>query len=166
MNRTHARDLLAGFVEIMGGEAQRTFTDEGGKPLPPLGGVAVSPDGQWLAASGERGTLALFERVSGRLVQKLVGHDPNAGTQNGSVWDILFHPAQPWLFSAGADGQIIWWQLPQDGEEAVILERWAVDAAPWALALTPDGQTLASGHTDGGIRLWAVERLKHPHPNP
>ncbi|MEZ5534613.1 MAG: hypothetical protein R3F02_03215 [Thiolinea sp.] len=166
-NRTHARDLLAGFVEIMGGQAERTLTDEGGKPLPQLtGNVAVSPDGQWLAASGERGTIALFERASGRLVQKLVGHNAIGRSSETSVYDIVFHPEQPWLFSAGADGQIIWWQLPQDGNEAVVLEQWAVDAAPWALALTPDGQTLASGHTDGGIRLWAVEGLKHPHPNP
>ena len=158
VERRHARDLLAGFVGIMGGEAERTFTDLEGKPLPQLSGnVAVSQDGQWLAASGERGAIALFERASGRLVQKLVGHDPDVGSQ-GSVFDIVFHPEQPWLFSAGADGQIIWWQLPQDGEDAEVLEQWSVDAGEAsALALTPDGEVLASGHDDGGIRLWGLK---------
>ena len=74
--RRHARDLLAGYTAIMGGAAQATLQD-GDKPLPPLtGDVAISPDGHWLAASGERGTVALFERASGKLVQKLEGHDP------------------------------------------------------------------------------------------
>ncbi|EIJ36593.1 hypothetical protein [Thiothrix nivea] len=159
--RTHARDLLAGYVDIMGGSAERTFTDADDKPLPQLtGNVAISPDGKWLAASGERGTIALFERASGKLVQKLEGHDPKAGSnRQGTVWDIVFHPKQPWLFSAGDDGQIIQWQLPQAGAEARVLDQWKVDAgAPvWALALSPDGRVLASGYTDGKIRLWDVK---------
>lgn len=141
-SRTHARDLLAGFTNIMGGEAQMTFTDSDGQPLPPLiGEVAIGPDGRWLAASGERGAIALFERASGRLVQKLKGHDENAN-QFGIVWDIVFHPERPWLFSAGDDNQIIWWQLPQNGQETQILQQWTVETALRALAIDPEGKTL------------------------
>ena len=167
--RRHARDLLAGFVEIMAGEAQRTFTDEGGKPLPALtGNVAISPDGQWLAASGERGTIALFERESGRLVQKLVGHNSVGEPSTGetTVRDIVFHPEQPWLFSAGDDGKILWWHLPQAGKEAVLLNGWSVDAgAVKSLALTPNGKVLASGHDDGGIRLWLINQPVTSEPS-
>ncbi|MEZ5477738.1 MAG: hypothetical protein R3E95_09725 [Thiolinea sp.] len=145
--RRHARDLLAGYVDIMGGSAARTFTDADGQPLPQLNGnVAISPDGQWLAASGERGTIALFERASGKLVQKLVGHEPNAGSNFGAVFDIVFHPKQPWLFSAGADKQIIQWQLPQAGTEARVLDQWKVDAGAAFMA--------DAGWQGAGQRAW------------
>ncbi|MDD5394662.1 MAG: hypothetical protein PHE17_16730 [Thiothrix sp.] len=159
--RRHARDLLAGYTAIMGGAAQATLQD-GDKPLPPLtGDVAISPDGHWLAASGERGTVALFERASGKLVQKLEGHDPAAD----DVWDIVFHPTQPWLFSGGKDGQIIRWALPQAGQAAKVLQQWQVEGTKvYVLALTPDGKVLASGHDDGKIRLWESGEEKDTSP--
>ncbi|UJS23068.1 NACHT and WD repeat domain-containing protein [Thiothrix winogradskyi] len=151
--RRHARDLLAGYTAIMGGAAQATLQD-GDKPLPPLtGDVAISPDGHWLAASGERGTVALFERASSKLMQKLEGHDPTAGS-TGDARDIVFHPNGQWLFSGGDDGQIIRWALPQAGQAAKVLQQWQTDSKVRALALTPDGKVLASGHDDGKIRLW------------
>ena len=165
-SRVHARDLLAGFADIMGGEAQATFTDANGQRLPPLvGGAAISPDGRWLAAAGERGTIALFERATGKLVQKLKGHDEAAGSQQGSVRSIVFHPEQPWLFSAGDDGRIILWSLPQAGQDAQILQQWIVDASAGALAVEPDGKVLASGHVDGMIRLWQLDLLQPPFVN-
>ena len=162
-SRRHARDLLAGFVNIMGGEAQATLTDSDGKPLPALAGnVAISPDGLWLAASGESSTIALFERATGQLKQKLEGHDATAGS-NGTIWDIVFHPTKPWLFSAGADGQIIHWLLPSEEQPARVLRQWHVNAGEAnALALHPDGTILASGHNDGNIRLWAIDAAELP----
>jgi WD40 repeat protein len=152
--RRHARDLLSGFTAIMGGAAEHTYEGAGAALT---GDVAISPGGHWLAASGERGTIALFERGSGRLVQKLEGHDGTAG-DNGTVWDIVFHPTQPWLFSGGADGQIIRWALPQSGQAARVLQQWEVDDTKvYALALHKDGKVLVSGHGDGKIRVWDIE---------
>lgn len=156
--RVHARQLLAGYVDIMGGEAQATLTDVDGKPLPPLlGGVAISPDGHWLAAAGERGTIALFERATGKLVQKLKGHDNTSLELISDVNSIVFHPTQPWLFSTGEDKQIIVWSLPIADQEAQIKQQWIVDSSGWSLAIDPKGQVLASGHVDGSICLWQLD---------
>ena len=43
------------------------------------------------------------------------------------MWDIVFHPTQPWLFSGGEDGQIIRWALPQAGQAAKVLQQWQVE---------------------------------------
>lgn len=157
--RRHARDLLAGYLNILGGEAEFNYTDADGKPLPALAGnVAISPDGVWLAAGGERGTVALFERASGQLVQKLEGHEKTSG-QAGVVVDIVFHPKQPWLISGGEDGRIMLWRLPQPGQPAEMLRQWSIGSSVNALALHPDGKLLASGHADGRIRLWQIDAI-------
>jgi hypothetical protein len=68
--RRHARNLLAGYVELMGGSAEREYVGAGAALS---GGVAVSPDGKLLAAAGERATLVLFDAASGKLLRRLGG---------------------------------------------------------------------------------------------
>ena len=147
-SRLHARNLLAGYAQIMGGQAEQIYT-EAGSAL--LGGAKLSPDGKLLAAAGERGTLVLFDAKSGKLVQRLQGHDPKAG-DFGAVYSVVFDPQNRWLFSGGEDGLIIRWSLPK-GEK---LDEWQAPAGVHSLAFSPDGKTLASGHraTSKQIMLW------------
>ena len=140
-----ARDLLARYTEILGGGPEKTYDGPGS----PLFQVAMSPDGQWLAACGERGTLVLFDVESGELAQRLNGHDPD---QN--VNDVVFHPEGRWLASAGNDRQIILWTLPAEGKPPVILRQWSAPDRVRAMALSPDGTLLASGGDDDNITLW------------
>jgi WD40 repeat protein len=149
-SRQHARNLLAGFTQIMGGQAEQVYTGAGAGLS---GGAKLSPDGKLLAAAGERGTLVLFDAASGKLVQRLQGHDPNAGGL-GDVKSVVFDPQGRWLFSGGDDGRIIRWSLPK-GEK---LDEWQAPAEVRSLALSPDGTTLASGlrGTSNQIILWNV----------
>ena len=48
--RRHARNLLAGSVETMGGQTEQVYVGAGAALS---GGVTVSPDGKLLAAAGE-----------------------------------------------------------------------------------------------------------------
>jgi WD40 repeat protein len=146
--RRHARNLLAGFVETMGGKAKQAYVGAGAALV---GGVTVSPDGKLLAAAGERGTLVLFDADSGKQFKRLEGHDAKAG-ELGAVHSMAFDPLGRWLFSGGEDGRIIRWSLPA-GEK---LGEWKAPDAVIALALSPDGKTLASGSPDGQIILWDV----------
>lgn len=146
--RRHARNLLAGYVGVLGCEAEQVYEGAGAALL----NVAVSPDGRLLAAAGERGTLVLFEADSGRLLRRLEGHDPRAG-QAGAVYAVLFSADGGLLYSAGEDGRILRWALPE-GER--VGEPWQAPGEVWTLALSPDGTTLASGGSDDAITLWST----------
>ncbi len=147
----HARNLLAGFTEIMGGEPKQVYEGAGA----PLFAVVVSPDGRLLAASGEKGTLVVFNVESGQLIKRLEGHDKNAG-QFGAVYAVAFHPQGKWLASAGEDKRIIFWSVPA-GEK---LREWEAPNKVLALAVSPDGTQLASGGEDKAVTLWDAETGK------
>lgn len=154
-DRRHTRNLLAGYVDIMGGRADRVYEGAGAQLS---GGVAVSPDGHWLAAAGERGTLVLFDAGSGDLVRRLEGHDPRASS-TGDCRSAVFDPEGRFLYSGGDDGRIIRWSVPDGGK----LAEWEAPDQVWALATSPDGRVLASGGTDDAITLWSSatgERLR------
>ncbi|MDM8567785.1 AAA-like domain-containing protein [Candidatus Halobeggiatoa sp. HSG11] len=146
--RLHARNLLAGFGEIMGGAANLVYQGAGAA----LQSVAVSPDGKLLAAAGENGTLVLFDVESGELVKRLEGHDKSAGL-SGIVMAVVFHFQGKWLASSGEDKRIILWSLPE-GEK---LLEWQAPDKVAALAISPDNTLLASSGDDNDITLWTVE---------
>ncbi len=147
-SRRQARDLLARFSDIMGGDARQVYEGAG----VPLSAVPVSPDGRWLAAAGEEGTLVLFDVESGVLRQRLEGHD-----QSVHVWDVVFQPQGAWLASAGPDKRIMRWSLPAGDTPARQLQAWDSPAKVGSLAVSPDGTLLASGDDDGVISLWQAE---------
>jgi WD40 repeat protein/energy-coupling factor transporter ATP-binding protein EcfA2 len=150
--RRHARNLLAGYVAILGGQADKVYEGAGAKLID----LALSPDGRIIAAAGERGTLVLFDAESGKELRRLVGHDPKAGA-NGTIKAVLFSPDGGLLYSAGQDGRILCWSMPE-GER--VGEPWQAPAEVWKFALSSDGATMASGGKDDVITLWSTADSK------
>ncbi|MCP4699804.1 MAG: hypothetical protein GY862_23580, partial [Gammaproteobacteria bacterium] len=151
--RRHARNFLAGFSRIMGSAAEQVYQGAGAALLV----VAASPDGLLLAAAGERGMLLLLEAKSGRLLQRLQGHNASAGN-TGAVRAVVFHPQGVWLAGAGDDRRIILWSLPEGKQ----IKAWEAPAIVNALAITPDSAYLASGGDDNDISLWDVAVYARP----
>ena len=147
--RRHARDLLKGLIEIISGEAQITLSDVDDKPLPALiGGVEISPDGRWLAAAGERGTIALFERATGKLVQKLTGREERID-KTVSVWSIVFG-----LFKRATGKQMQ--KFVEHDENAGINESVS------SIVFHPTQPWLFSTGDDSKIIVWALPQTDQP----
>ncbi|KIZ07232.1 block of proliferation 1 [Monoraphidium neglectum] len=81
----------------------------------PLRGVAFHPSYPLFASAADDGTTHVFHgRVYADLltnplivpVKVLRGH---AVTDHAGVLDVAFHPTQPWVFTAGGDGEALLW---------------------------------------------------------
>ncbi len=144
----HARNLLDSFTGLKGGQAEKVYTGAGY----PLLTLAVSPDGQLIAAAGEHGTLVIFDVQTGKLLQRLDSYS----TEN--IWSIVFTPTGEQLISAGDDKKISVWQRQENRFN--LQKSWLAPDKVTAIAISPDGHNLASGGYDNNITLWDLANGK------
>jgi WD40 repeat protein/predicted ATPase/DNA-binding SARP family transcriptional activator len=108
-------------------------------------GVAISPDGQRLAAAGDGGAIRLFRLPNGEPHALLTGH-------TNTITSIAFSPDGAYLASTGDDGLILLW-THQDGR----LHRQLDEYQPMStVAFSPDGRLLAGASRNGAVLLWQV----------
>ncbi|MBD1803884.1 CHAT domain-containing protein [Microcoleus sp. FACHB-SPT15] len=122
--------------------------------------IAFSPDGQTLASGHIDTTIRLWHLGSGKVRRTLRGH-------GWDVRSVAFSPDGQFLVSGGIDGAIkIWnWRTgellhtlnrPSPSDLIGSLVSWFDSSigSLWSVAISPDGQTLASGGSDQPIMLW------------
>jgi WD40 repeat protein len=113
--------------------------------------LCFSPDGQSLATAGEDRVIRIWETVTGKLRQELVGH-------TNQVLALAFHPGGTRLASSGREHDVRLWDLTGGSDVASL--RGHGDYV-FSLAFSPDGNTLVSGSGDTTVRLWELNRLAH-----
>lgn len=129
--------------------------------------LALSPDGQQIAAGCADGRLFLWNR-EGKLLSEVAAHKK-------PLTAVIFHPTQPLLLTTGADGQVKGWKRPllskkppekdapveKDGEALQVefsAHRGAVVAAQLNSAT---GELLTVGD-DRHVRLWDLKTTDRP----
>lgn len=140
---TIACGTLSNGVMIVDGKTGQLIK---GLPLPaPVGDVAFSPDGRWLAAGSDDNEIRLWRTSDYELEKTLEGH---AGYVNG----VAFSPDGRLLVSGSHDKHVGIWDIQSgqfkllEGHQGIVLR---VD-------LNSSGTLIASISWDGTVRLWGV----------
>ncbi len=107
-------------------------------------GLAFDSQRRRLISAGADGQVIFWDTATGEADHML--------TDISAIFSMVWNPSQ--LIVGSNDGSITFWNATGDEQIAQIP---AHDSRVTALALAPDGMTLASGGRDGTIRLWNPE---------
>jgi WD40 repeat protein len=124
----------------------------------PVEAMALAPDGQTLAVGGADSLVHLLNPADGKERAILKGH-------TGPIHDLAFLPDGQHVVSASRDGSARVWTLPGLDEIEAAKNPGEVKVADpsvlsghkgpvLAVAVAPDGQTIATGGEDATARLW------------
>jgi WD40 repeat protein len=105
--------------------------------------VAISPDGQMIASSGDR-TIKLWNLATGKQISSLNGHSQQVNI-------VVISPDGKTLVSGSDDNTIKIWNLATGEQIRTLIGH---SSAVHALAISPDGKTLVSGSDDNTIKIW------------
>ncbi len=120
-------------------EIRRTFA----RSTAEVYGVAFSPDGSTLAAGAGDRVIALWDVATGERKAEFPRTDRIPRT-------LAFSPDGETLYSAGGVSSAIVW----DVQKRAIRKQLPLEAEPWAVAVSPDGRTLAAGTFAAGVEFY------------
>jgi WD40 repeat protein len=118
--------------------------------------VRFSDDGRMLASTGEDRTVRVWNRANDmtyRILEPPRGAIQAPGESRATVYAVAFVPRTGLLATGDESGWIRVW----DSASGAVMAQVHSPNYVTALAVTRDGRTLASGHGNGRICLWALD---------
>jgi WD40 repeat protein len=110
-------------------------------------GLAFAPNNpKSLASVGVDGTLRLWDLNNGKPVATIIAHEK-------PIRNVAFATGGNLVFTAGDDGAVKYWQLPIAPAKPLAGHADTVRA----LAMSPDGNFIATGSTDKNVRLFGPD---------
>jgi WD40 repeat protein/tRNA A-37 threonylcarbamoyl transferase component Bud32 len=134
--------------DIASGQQIRTLGGHTGEVV----AAEYAPNGRWIASGGTDSLIKLWDAASGRLITTLQGH-------KGRVESLAFTPDGSRMISSDRHGIVLVWnvsKLPADGAAFFPARRFSLDHpgnSAYAIAVSPDGLTLAVGGEAGFVKL-------------
>ena len=111
--------------------------------------LEISPDNRWLVVGTNLAGIQLFDlSIPDPKVKLLEEHDE-------AVWSLQFSPDSKYIYTTGADGKIIKWDL-NSLNSSVIAENTKNKIR--SLAISKDGNQLVGAMDDGQILMWNLKK--------
>ena len=106
--------------------------------------MAPSPDGRYVLSCSTDGSVRLWDRAA---------TEPRRVLAAVGVYVVAPAPTGPQVFTGAWDGVITCWDLPSGRPIRTFAGH---QDTVFALAVSADGRTLASGGQDGTVRVWTL----------
>jgi hypothetical protein len=147
---TASRDKTAKIWDLAAKESVVTFPDH----QQPVYGVGLSADGKQAYSVGEDGNVRFWQATDqGKNLGKQV--KVGAGGHGKAAFRLVVHPdnAKNLAATCSADGSVKLWNLGAGSSTKTLGGHtdWV-----YAVAISPDGNLVASGDWKGEVRLWKV----------
>ncbi len=117
----------------------------------PVLSVAISPQGNWIAAGELYGWVTVRNTENGNTPIQTLDYGNNLGVQPKAVRAVAFSSDGQWLAAAGDANVILMWNTNTWGEP---LKLTGHSAAVYSISFSNDGTLLASGSDDETIQIW------------
>ena len=145
--------------------ANRSRPTAAGSPLSHRYGghlLALHPDGNTVVLGDDTGEIALWN-LTDRITPALLA----TGTHDDTVWSVQFDRKSRYAVAVSDDHTAQVWQTGGSSPPSPITRLNVPDGGLRALALSPDGLTMAIGGYDtheGMVRLWDMTNPARPDP--